>query len=176
MYSEKHYKKLRKNYIPELCRLIFIFESPPASGKYFYDDSGTVDEPLFKFMMKCFCPFNPVEKQNGLKEFKRLGILLVDAVYKPLNRLSQSERKRAVLRSYPKLENDLRKIIGKNHTKILIAGKSLRKILEPKLETRFYVINDRVGLPFPLYGRGKNFAEKIRHLFNWHNVNLELYC
>ncbi len=180
MHTETFYKKLRKKYIPEICRLIFVFESPPASGKYFYDDSGSIDEPLYKFMMKCFCPFNPVLKENGLKEFKRLGILLVDAVYFPVNRtvnrLSPKKRKESLLKNIPKLEADLRKVIGKNHTKILIVGTDLRKILEPVLEQDFFVINDGENLPFPLYGRGKKFAEKIRHLFNWHNVNLEFYC
>jgi hypothetical protein len=176
MHSETYYKKLRKKYIPEICRLILVFESPPAPGKYFYDDSGSVDEPLYKFMMKCFCPFDPVIKKNGLKEFKRLGILLVDASYKPVNKLSPQKRKKAILKNYPNLEADLKKIIGRNHTKVLIVGTGLRKILEPLLEQKFYVINDGENLPFPLYQWGKKFAEKIRYIFNWHNVNLELYC
>jgi len=176
MHSETYYKKFRKKYTPEICRLILVFESPPASGKYFYDDSGSVNEPLFKFMMKCFCPFNPVLKENGLKEFKRLGILLVDASYASVNKLSPKKRKDTLLKNYPKMEADLKKIIGKNHTKVLIVGAGLRKILEPRLEQKYFVINDAENLPFPLYGREKKFAEKIRYLFNWHNVNLELYC
>jgi hypothetical protein len=137
---------------------------------------GSADEPLFKFMMKCFCPFDPVAKENGLKEFKRLGILLVDAVYIPVNKLNSRERKEMVLKNYPKLEADLKSIIGKNHTKILIIGTGLRKILEPLLEKKFFVMNDGENVPFPLYQWGSKFKEKIRHLFNWHNVNLELYC
>ena len=176
MQSEEYYKKLRKKYTPEICRLIFIFESPPASGNYFYDDSGSADEPLFKFMMKCFCPFNPVQKKNGLKEFKRLGILLADANYTPVNKLKSRQRKEVLVKNYPKLEAGLKKIIGRSHAKVLIVGSGLRKILEPLLERKFYVINDGEDLPFPLYGREKKFAEKIRYLFNWHNVNLELYC
>lgn len=176
MHTETYYKKLRNKYTPEICRMIFVFESPPESGKYFYDDTGSINEPLFKFMMKCFCPFEPVQKENGLEEFKRLGIMLVDAYYSPLNKSSSRQRKETILKNYLKLEADLKKIIGRNHTKILIVGTGLRKLLEPGLEKKFYVINDGENVPFPLYRWGKKFAEKIRHLFNWHNVNLELYC
>jgi len=176
MHSEEYYKKLRKKYTPELCRLIFIFESPPASGKYFYDDEGSVNEPLFKIMMKCFCPFIPVAKENGLKEFKRLGFLIVDAVYKAVDKMSEKQKKEIILKTYPRLEKDLKKIIGKNHTKIVIVGTDLRKILESKLEKIFYVINDGENVPFPLYGHGDEFTEKIRHLSNWHNVNLKIFC
>ena len=122
--AKQYYKKLRKKYIPEICRLIFVFESPPASGKYFYDDSGSIDEPLYKFMMKCFCPFNPVLKENGLKEFKRLGILLIDAVYSPVNRLSPKKRKESLLKNTSKLKEDLKKIIGKTTLKVLIVGRT----------------------------------------------------
>ena len=176
MHSEAYYKKLRKKYTPVLCRLIFVFESPPESDEYFYNDKGSINEPLFKFMMKCFCPFNPVQKSNGLKEFARLGILIVDAVYKPINKLGAKQKKELILKNYPGLEADLKKIVGKNHTRIAIVGNGLRKIIEPMLEKKFYVINDGENIPFPLYGHQKKFTDKIRFLFVIHNVNLELFC
>jgi hypothetical protein len=176
LHSEEYYKKLRKKYIPAHCRLIFLFESPPASGKYFYDDAGTVNEPLFKQMVKCFIPFNPVKKENGLKEFSRLGYLIIDATYKAVDKLCKKGRKETILRDYPVLEVDLKKVIKENHTKIIIVGTGLREILEDKLKENFYVINDGENVPFPLYGHQNEFSEKIRFLFNIHNINLEMYC
>ena len=176
MHSESYYKKHRKKYTPHYCRVIFLFESPPASGKYFYDDSGSVKEPLFKRMMQCFIPFNPVKKKNGLREFARLGYLLVDSTYKTVDKLSRGKRKDTVLKYFPELVKDLKKVTGEKHTKIIIVGTGLRKIIEDKLKENFYVINDGENVPFPLYGRDEEFREKVRFLFNIHNINLEMYC
>ena len=176
MHKQNYYKKLRKKYTPPEIKLIFLFESPPESGKYFYDDKGSVNEPLFRDMMKCFIPFAASTKEEGLREFARLGYLLADSTYKPVNHLDDSQRKETILKDYPKLEEDLRSVIKENQTKIVIIGNELRKILENKLKENFYVINDGENVPFPLYRRKNEFCEKIRFLFDIHNVNLVLYC
>ena len=177
MHSEEYYKKLRKKYTPSHCRVIFLLESPPASGKYFYDDSGTVNEPLFKKMMKCFIPFNPVTKKNGLKEFSRMGYLVMYAVNKPLNRIKSAKKKREViLDNLGGLEKDLKSIVKRRAVKIIIVGSELREILEAKLKENFYVVNDGENVSFENEIGENSFSEKIRFLFNIHNINLEMYC
>ena len=44
--------RLRRAYTPERLKLAIVAESPPASGKYFYDDKGKVSEPLFAALMQ----------------------------------------------------------------------------------------------------------------------------
>jgi hypothetical protein len=126
--------------------------------------------------MRCFIPFVPSTKKDGLKEFARLGYLLVDSAYKPVNHLDNGERKEIILKEYPKLEEDLKGLIRENQTKIVIVGNGLRRILEDKLKENFYVINDGENVPFPLYRHRTEFCEKIRFLFDIHNVNLVVYC
>jgi len=50
--NKEYYLRFRNKYHPTNIKTVFILESPPASGKYFYDESGNVSEPLFKAMMK----------------------------------------------------------------------------------------------------------------------------
>jgi hypothetical protein len=176
MHTESYYKKLRKKYTPAEIKLIFLFESPPESGEYFYDDTGKITEPLFTDMMNCFIPFVPTSKKEGLKEFTRLGYLLVDSTYKSINNLDNGERRQTILKEYPKLEKDLKILMKESQAKIVIVGNTLRKILEDKLKENFYVINDGENVPFPLYRRRNEFCEKIRFLFDIHNVNLVMYC
>lgn len=177
MHREEYYKKYRRKYTPHFCRIIFLFDTPSGRGKYFYDDTGSVRETKFKRMTKCFIPFNPSTKRNGLKEFARLGYLVTYAVYEPLKHIrSLKKRRETVLKSCKKLERDLNRIIKGKPVKIIIVGTELREILEEKLREKFYVINDGVNVPFENRDGENSFREKVRFLFNIHNINLEMYC
>jgi hypothetical protein len=50
--SRAEYLDLRQRYEPESTRLVIIAESPPASGRYFYDPAGAPSEPLFAALMR----------------------------------------------------------------------------------------------------------------------------
>jgi hypothetical protein len=78
----------------------------PASGLYLYNPAGAASEPLFRALMQQL-PFSPVNKESGLREFKRRGWILVDATYEPVNELSPSKRDRAIVGGYQSLREDL---------------------------------------------------------------------
>jgi len=107
--SRKRYLSLRDLYLPENLRLIVIAESPPGSGRYFYDASGSIGEPLYKAMMQSISFFS-ISKEEGLREFQRQGWLLVDATYEPVNGLSTAERDRVIAKDFELLCEDLRAI------------------------------------------------------------------
>jgi hypothetical protein len=44
VWDRDHYLRLRRDYQPENIKLVIIAESPPASGKYFYDTTGSAKE------------------------------------------------------------------------------------------------------------------------------------
>jgi hypothetical protein len=77
---------VRAPYVPEHPRVIFVFESPPASGNYFYKPERTGYEPLFDAMMKDVLRIEPPQnKHEGLRAFADRGFLLLDATYTPVN-------------------------------------------------------------------------------------------
>ncbi len=82
--TKEYYFRLRKHYQPPKIKTVFVLESPPVSGKYFYDESGLVSEPLFSAMMKLL-PIVPQTKKEGLQQFASTGHFLVDATYEPVN-------------------------------------------------------------------------------------------
>jgi hypothetical protein len=41
------YLAFRRDFEPSSTKLVIVAESPPASGKYFYNFAGAVKEPLF---------------------------------------------------------------------------------------------------------------------------------
>jgi hypothetical protein len=129
MFPESHYINLRKKYLPVKTRLIFLLESPPASGDYFYDPAGRTTEQLFTAMMKLI-DCHPSSKDEGLAEFARQGRVLVDATYSPVNKInSQSRRNKIILRDLPNLIDDLRTLTGTRQAKIILVKANICRSL-----------------------------------------------
>src|SRR5688572_4605549 len=105
------YLSLRQRHTPEKITLIIIAESPPASGKYFYNPLGRVTEPLFAAFMKVLC-LSPSTKEEGLREFSRKGWVLVDATYEPVNRMTVVGRNNVIANDYPLLLDDLKTLMS----------------------------------------------------------------
>jgi hypothetical protein len=106
------YHEMRKTFEPVKIKLVLLAESPPVSpdGRYFYNTAGSTREPLFKATMLAFgivCK----DKALGLREFQRRGVLLLDAVYEPVNKqLDKAKRGEAIERGYDELVERLSKL------------------------------------------------------------------
>ena len=61
-----------RNTSRETSSSFIVAESPPASGKYFYDPEGRITEPLFAALM-CQLSASPKSKEEGLRQFQRTG-------------------------------------------------------------------------------------------------------
>jgi hypothetical protein len=68
--------RFRSRHVPESTKIIFVLESPPASGRYFYNPDGAVTEPLFRAMMKDVLELAPASKEEGLSRFREQGYFL----------------------------------------------------------------------------------------------------
>jgi hypothetical protein len=85
-------ERLRRRYRPAHVRMLFVGESPPASGRFFYQaDSG-----LYRAIRNAFrTAFPDLPEDNFLHSFQNLGCYLVDLCGKPVDRLSSEKRKKA---------------------------------------------------------------------------------
>jgi len=83
---------LRERYRPERVRMLFVGESPPASGRFFYQaDSG-----LYRAIRETFVLAAPaLAAGEFLAAFRELGCYLVDLCAEPVDRLTAAERRRA---------------------------------------------------------------------------------
>mgnify|MGYP001561430459 CR=1 FL=1 len=159
----KGYLECRNKYKPENILAIFVLESPPKSGKYFYNNEGDISEPLFKAMMKLI-GFEPEDKESGLQEFKRRGSIIVDAVYSPINYPENKQKWRddKILEWYPMLVKDLKYLAGEKDIPLILVKANICRLLGDKLKKDgFNVLNNGVVIPFPSTGQQNKFVEKI---------------
>jgi hypothetical protein len=89
--TKAEYLRFRNQYIPLITKVVFVLESPPISGRYFYDRDGDLSEPLFRAMMKDVLEISPASKEEGLQEFASRRFFLIDATYTPINQRSCGE-------------------------------------------------------------------------------------
>jgi hypothetical protein len=163
--NQNYYFKLKNKYRPKKIKLIILAESPPVSGKYFYDETGKTSEPLFSALMKSMV-YKPKDKKDGLAYFQKRGFILVDATYHPVNHLSGKTRDIAIMGDFQLLIDDLNELCGADDILLLLIKANICRMLEDKLLlNKFKVINDGVVVPFPSTGQQKRFQEKIKLIF-----------
>jgi hypothetical protein len=159
--TKAEYLRFRDQYIPTITRFVFVLESPPASGRYFYNAEGPLSEPLFRAMMRDVLKITPTSKEMGLKEFAARGLFLVDATYTPVNHLSEQQRGATILRDFPLLEEALHQYAGPQ-TGIVLVKANVCRLLEKKLVVAgFKVLNRGTVIPFPSSGQQTNFTEAV---------------
>jgi hypothetical protein len=91
-------EELRKSFRPGLITTLFVGESAPASGRFFY--SG--DSSLFHAMKRAFG-----NQEIFLEDFKKRGFYLDDLVLTPINKLERRERLTRRQEAVPKLAKRL---------------------------------------------------------------------
>lgn len=155
------YLALRRQYKPEHLRLVIVAESPPSSGKYFYNPTGRPSEPLFSALMRQL-RFSASTKEQGLREFQRRGCLLVDATYEPVNNLSGPARNAVITQDYPQLRDDLKNLPGGCSNPLVLVKANVCRTLEPKLrEDGFSVLNGGRVIYFPSHGQQGRFHQQF---------------
>lgn len=165
MKDRKYYLALRNLYHPDDLRCIFVFESPPCSGLYFYDATGKTGEPLFTAMMKVL-KFEASNKQEGLVRFQQSGFLLVDATYSQVDKGYTGKRRDAkILSDFPLLLDDLAHVNPDKQIPLILVKANICKLLESKLTGHgFRVLNDGIKIPYPSSGQQKVFHEKVGNI------------
>jgi hypothetical protein len=166
--SRAEYLRLRAPYVPEHRKLVYVLESPPKSGLYFYNREGRVSEPLFSAMMKDIVEIKPRTKDEGLREFSARGFLSIDATYKPVNHdhLSDRERNMRILDDLPVLVDELRQYVGPN-TGVVLVKANVCTLLAPILAAHgFPIINRGRKIPFPSNGQQNRFRDAVQQVLS----------
>ena len=98
---------LRRRYRPEHIRLLFIGESPPASGRFFYrQDSG-----LYRAIRDTFRTVDSsITDDAFLETFQNSGCYLIDACACPVDHLEARLRRARCLAAEPALTRQIRQL------------------------------------------------------------------
>lgn len=157
---------LRNKYVPNELKTVFVLESPPEGHGYFYDSTGKVSEVLFRAFMKLI-NLTPATKEEGLKKLAEKGWLLVNPIYKPVNKLPDKEADKLILDNYENFKKDLLSLGVKTSTPIVLVKSNILKILEaPLVRDGYNVINNNLLIPFPLHYHTNTFKERVISLLN----------
>jgi hypothetical protein len=155
------YLALRTCYQPDTIRLLLVAESPPASGRYFYNPAGATSEQLFAALMREI-EISPATKEEGLRTFQARGWLLVDATYEPVNTYRGRERDAAICRDYQLLREDLLRLSPNRAAPIILIKRNVCALLEPRLTADgFKVLNAGTVVYFPGTGRQGQFRQQF---------------
>ena len=131
-----NWENLRANYQPDNIRVLFIGESPPASGKFFYRENST----LYFATKEAFN--NP---SNFLIKFQNWGFFLDDLVLFPINRFDEMKRKEKKLDHQAELATRLMKY---QPLAVVTVMKGIKSHVDTAIELAgLSVIN--YALPFP---------------------------
>jgi len=163
MYSKEYYHNLRNKFLPEKLKVVFVLESPPGSGKYFYDPNGSKGELLFRVMMR-YIEYEPENKLDGLKRFREKGYFLIDSTYIPVDKIKKyTDKNRVIISNISNFVNDVESIIKNKRVKIIPIKKNICQIMSGVLESLNYrVLNQNI--PFPDPSQINNFFEKLNYL------------
>jgi hypothetical protein len=167
------YLALRRKFEPARATLVIIAESPPISGKYFYNPQGAISEPLFKALMKQL-ELEPRTKEEGLSAFQEAGWLLVDATYEPVNAHDKQRRDEVIARDYEQLREDLRQLLGDywTCTPLILLKANVCALLESRLtKDGFNVLNRGRSIYFPSHGRQNDFHRQFGAVLDNRQVN-----
>ena len=101
------HEAVRARYRPEKVRLLFVGESPPASGRFFYNrDSG-----LYRAMLGAFHAMDhTISDDNVLDVFQKTGCYLTDVYRRPVDRLDLVARRDACSAGEKTLARRIRKL------------------------------------------------------------------
>jgi hypothetical protein len=100
-------ERLRQSYRPTRVRILFVGESPPASGRFFY----RADSGLYRAIRDAFSlAFPTINRIDFLRDFQRLGCYLVDLCAKPVDRLRRHQSREVCAQGEPRLARTLRKL------------------------------------------------------------------
>jgi len=169
------FKAFRERYNPKNegipIRVLWIAESPPAGGGYFYFDE-TSRNHLFRETMKALGWWPETETMSAgvdkvpyLKKFQKAGYFLVDLSDLPVNKMGRHEKEKVLGRNIPRLLNELEEL---NPQRILIVKATLFDLLFSRVRaTKFgsRVLNMQ-PIPFPSHGGQKRYREEIRKLLS----------
>jgi hypothetical protein len=97
-------ESLRRSFRPARLHLLFIGESPPASGRFFYQrDSG-----LYRAMRDAFRIADPsIDDETFLARFQASGCYLIDLCPEPVDHLDPKARRAACRASEERLSRTI---------------------------------------------------------------------
>lgn len=99
---------IRRTYKPEIVKVLYIGESAPAGGSFFYSAYSILYEAILEAYKEVFP--NCSDGQNFLRFFQRKGCYLEDLCHIPVNKMPIPQRKEERKKGIIPLSEKLKKL------------------------------------------------------------------
>jgi hypothetical protein len=142
-------EKLRLSYRPQQIATLFVGESPPHNGTFFYKG----DSRLFRELKKVFG-----DSVGFLSEFKAKGLFLDDLVLYPINHMEKAERKAHRWKGVPSVAQRMKSYQPSTVVALMCAIKPM--VVEAMRRAGLSRIPLYV-MPFPAQGNQVRFRTKM---------------
>jgi hypothetical protein len=155
--NDFEYESIRKNYLPNTVRVLFVGESRPANGHFFY----LADSPLVQYTRNAFsqvCPETPEQVDAFLYYFKMCGCYLDDLCHAPVNQLPNQERNARRTAGVHGLADRIRRY---QPLAIITIMRAVLPYLEQALEMANLSVLPYYALPFPGQGHQMQYIEQL---------------
>jgi hypothetical protein len=149
-------EKQRLDFKPKKVRFLFIGESMPAGGTFFYFENSN----LYKYTKEAFLQnFNWSDK-DFLSLFKSNGFYLDDLCQEPINHLDETTKRKARRAYEESLSNRLKDY---NPKVIVTTPMSIEKNVNRAISNAGLNINN-YSLPFPAMGNQYKYVKELSEL------------
>jgi hypothetical protein len=152
-----HRELIREKFRPKEIKTLFIGESVPNNGDFFYDGSNAL---LTHFKTVIESEFGVTE--DFLATFKSYGWFLDDLAMEPVDHLQKNERKQKLRESIPCLEQRIEKY---NPQAVVCFLKRIDKFVRKSIDQSGVVLKyEYKVLPFPGNGWQTKFKDQFKEI------------
>jgi hypothetical protein len=145
--------KVRRSFRPDRVTILFVGESPPAGGTFFY----CANSQLFYYTQNAFSHALEVGCADFLTQFRSLGCYLDDLVLVPIDRKCRRDRERAHKEGVASLADRIRSLSPYH---VVVIGKGIR----PQVEEAVKLSGIKATfdcVPFPANHWQNGFVEQM---------------
>ena len=158
--------ELNSQHIPEVIRVLFVGESPPAAltrdpRAYFYASGPERANSIAYHMSQVLFGGRVVRKEEFFGKLEELGICLVDVVKCPANDLPPRERRGAATRCVRYLKEELRLL---NPGRVVFVGRTTFRAIKHLLNINFPC--HFIPLPFGFRSNVENFRRGLAEVLS----------
>ncbi len=154
MKTIQELEKLRESYKPQKIRCLFVGESIPSNGTFFY----TGDSPLFKFTGEAFEEVF-AEVKFTLDLFKEKGFYLFDLA-EPVAGMGYKQKINAVAEGIPKLARFIE--AERPDYMLSVKNTNLSAVVMANAEVGDIITEEHIfDLPAPIFGSHHYYKEKL---------------
>ena len=151
-WGDEFFETLRRSYKPTKILTLFVGESRPANGTFFYlGDSG-----LFKYMREAFRGGD-----NFLCDFRHAGFFLDDLVTSPVNKQTKPQRRK---RQRDSVDDLASRISEHSPVHVVIVGRGIEEQVAAALDQAEMTGVPRDVVSFPANGQQQNFLREMQEL------------